>query len=62
MLFRFISNVKLYLEDYFRRNQSESSFAEDKRRTGWKLGQKRPDRVDTANFLTTIWHNLSWLG
>lgn len=62
MLFRFITNVKKYLEDYYQRNQSESCFAEDKKRTGWKLGQKRPDRIDTANFLTMIWHNLYWLG
>ena len=62
MLFRFVSDVKKYLEDYYRRNQSESCFAEDKRRTGWKLGQRRPDRIDTANMLTTLWHNLYWLG
>lgn len=62
MLSRFITDTKKYLENYYLRNQSESCFAEDKRRTGWKLGQKRPDRIDTANFLTTIWHNLSWLG
>jgi len=62
MLFRFVTDVKKYLEDYYRRNQSESCFAGDKKRTGWKLGQKRPDRIDTANFLTTIWHNLYWLG
>ena len=62
MLFRFVTNVKKYLEDYYRRNQSESCFAEDKKRTGWKLGQKRPDRVDTANMLTSLWHNLYWLG
>lgn len=59
-LFRFITDVKAYLEEYYRRNQSESCFAEDKRRTGWNLGQKRPDRINTANFLTTIWHNLYW--
>ena len=62
MLFRFVSEVKRYLEAYYQRNQSESCFAEDKKRTGWRLGQKRPDRVSTANFLTTIWHNLCWLG
>lgn len=62
MLFRFVSNVKKYLEDYYQRNQSESCFAEDKRRVGWRLGQKRPDRIDTANMLTTLWHNLYWLG
>lgn len=62
MLFRFVSDVKKYLEDYYRRNQSESCFAEDKKRTGWKLAQKRPDRVDTANILTLLWHNIYWLG
>ena len=62
MLFRFVTNIKTYLEDYYRRNQSESCFAEDKRRVGWRLGQKRPDRIDTANMLTSLWHNLYWLG
>jgi len=62
MLARFIENTKQYLEEYYQRNQSESCIAEDKKRTGWKLGQKRPDRIDTSNFLTTIWHNIYWLG
>jgi transposase len=62
MLFRFVSDVKRYLKEYYRRNQSESSFAEDKKRVGWRLGQKRPDRIDTANMLTSLWHNLYWLG
>lgn len=62
MLARFVENTKQYLEEYYMRNQSESSIAEDKKRIGWKLGQKRPDRIDTANFLTTIWHNIYWLG
>lgn len=62
MLFRFVTDVTTYLEEYYKRNQSESCFAEDKKRTGWKLGQKREDRIDTANMLTTLWHNLYWLG
>lgn len=62
MLFRFVTDVRKYLEEYYQRNQSESCFAEDKKRTGWRLGQKRPDRIDAANFLTTIWHNLHWFG
>lgn len=61
MLARFVDGTKQYLEQYFQRNQSESGIAEDKRRTGWQLGQKRPDRVDTANMLTLLWHNLYWL-
>src|SRR3989344_4788700 len=62
MLFRFVNGTMEYLGEYFQRNQSESGIAEDKKRTGWRLGQKRPDRVDTANMLTHIWHNLYWLG
>ena len=62
MLFRFVNGTTEYLEEYFQRNQSESGIAEDKKRTGWRLGQKRPDRVDTANMLTHVWHNLYWLG
>jgi transposase len=61
MLADFVDGTKQYLENYFQRNQSESGIAEDKRRTGWRLGQKRPDRVDTANMLTSLWHNLYWL-
>jgi len=26
------------------------------------VGQKREDRIDTADGLTTLWHNLYWLG
>ena len=62
MLHAFINNVYEYLKEYFQRNQSESTFSEDKRRTGWKINQKREDRILTANFLTTTWHNLFWLG
>ena len=62
MLSQFVDDTKKYLEDYYQRNQSESGIAEDKKRIGWKLGQKRLDRIDTANTLTTMWHNLYWLG
>lgn len=61
MLYDFVQDTKAFLREYFQRNQSESGIAEDKKRTGWKLGQKRPDRVDTANFLTGLWHNLYWI-
>jgi len=62
MLYRFVHDTKAFLKECFKRNQSESGFAEDKKRTGWRLGQKREDRVDTANVLTGLWHNLYWLG
>jgi len=61
MLHQFVQDTQGFLKEYFKRNQSESGFAEDKKRTGWRLGQKRPDRVNTANILTALWHNLYWL-
>jgi transposase len=61
MLKRFVEDTKGYLREYFKRNQSESGFSEDKRRFGWKIAQRREDRVDTAAFCTTLWHNLFWL-
>ena len=62
MLGRFSKNTKGYLKEYYKRNQSESGFSEDKKRIGWKLGQKKPDRINTANTITNLWHNLYWLG
>jgi len=62
MLHRFVNETKSYLEDYYQRNQTESGISEDKKRTGWKLGQKREDRLETANKLTHLWHNLYWYG
>ncbi len=59
---KFIEDTKAFLKEYYQRNQSESGFAEDKKRIGQRLGQKRDDRLDTANFLTMLWHNLYWLG
>jgi len=58
----FVNDTKGFLEEFFQRNQSESSFSEDKRRFGWTIPQKRPDRIETHNFCTCIWHNLLWLG
>jgi transposase len=62
MLHDFVLDPVAYLEDYFQRNQSESGFGEDKKRTGWKIMQKREERIDTAYFCTALWHNLFWYG
>ena len=61
MLHDFCRDPMTYLEEYFQRNQSESGFAEDKKRTGWRIMQIREERADTANFMTLLWHNLFWL-
>jgi len=62
MIYAFVEDTKAFLREYFQRNQSESGFSEDKKRTGWRFAQKREERIDTAYGLTTLWHNLFWVG
>lgn len=57
-LTEFVENTFEYLKEYYRRNNSESAFAVDKRLLGWKINQKRDDRIDTVCFCKTIWRNL----
>lgn len=54
----FTFNTMNYLEEYFKRNNSESGWASDKKMFGWKISQKRYDRMDKALFVRMIWHNL----
>jgi len=54
----FIEDTMNFLKEYYRRENSESGISKDKKMFGWKVGQKREDRVDKAMFATTIWHNL----
>lgn len=58
----FVKDTKGFLGEYFRRNQSESGFSEDKRRFGWKIPQKRTERIETNNFCSSLWHNVLWIG
>lgn len=57
-----ISYPFLFLGEYFRREHSESGFSADKRCDGWKIWQRRDDRIGTATMCKGIWHNLLWLG
>ena len=54
----FIDDTMNFLKEYYQRENSESGIARDKKMFGWKVGQKREDRVDKAIFATMIWHNL----
>jgi len=54
----FLLNTTEYLEEYFKRNNSESEWASDKKMFGWKISQKRYDRMDRALFVRMVWHNL----
>lgn len=54
----FVKETTKYLEEYFKRNNSESNFGADKKMFGWNVRQKRDDRINTALFCRAIWHNL----
>lgn len=54
----FVHNTLPYLGQYYLRNNSESGFSADKRWFGWKIEQKREDRIETAITCTNLWHNL----
>jgi len=61
MLTEFCKDTINYLKEYFKRNQSESGFSEDKRRFGWRIPQKIEERIDAAYFSIFTWHNLLWI-
>lgn len=54
----FVEDTMKYLEEYFKRNNSESGWSADKKMFGWRVKQKRDDRINTALFCRAIWHNL----
>lgn len=51
-----------HLAEYYKRNNSESGFSVDKRTSGWKVWQKREDRIDTALMCKGVWHDLLLIG
>jgi transposase len=62
MLRDFMMYPFLFLKEYFRREHSESGFSADKRCDGWKIWQRRDDRIETATMCKGIWHNLLRIG
>jgi len=60
MLRRMIEDPYGFLSEYYKRNNSESGFASDKIRNGWKVWQKREDRIKTSLICKAVWHNLMW--
>ena len=59
---RMMEDPLLYLIEYFKRENSESGFSVDKRAFGWKIWQKRNDRIDTAIGCIAALHNLFRMG
>ena len=62
ILVRFIEDIFSYLSEYYQRNNSESGFSVDKRMCGWKVWQKREERIDTCLLCKGIWHNMMLIG
>lgn len=58
LLNELIEDTMNFLKEYYQRENSESGIAKDKKMFGWKVGQKRPDRINRAINATTVWHNL----
>lgn len=58
----YVNDPIAHLHEYYLRNHSESNFSADKRSNGWKVGQKRDDRIETSLLCRGLWHNLLLLG
>jgi len=54
----YVNNTIAYLEQYYKRENSESGFSQDKRWFGWKVEQRREDRIEMAITCSNVWHNL----
>ena len=54
----YVSNTLAYLEQYYKRENSESGFSQDKKWFGWKVEQRREDRIETAITCSNVLHNL----
>ena len=56
-----VQNTMNYLEEYYKRENSEAGFSADKRMLGWGIAQRREDRIDKTLFTIGLWHNLFYL-
>ncbi len=61
-MFEFVQRPLSYLGQYYQREASENGWSVDKRRFGWDISQRRDDRIDQADFCTTVLHNLFQMG
>ena len=46
----FVINTMNYLQEYYKRENSEAGFSADKRMFGWGIAQMREDMIDGALF------------
>ena len=53
----FDENTMPYLNQYYKRRNSESGFAADKKMIRWNVAQRMNGRIDNALFCTVACHN-----
>ena len=51
-----------FLKEYYKRENSESGFAADKKSNGYEVSQRRDDRIRTSLLCKGLWHNLLLVG
>ena len=51
-----------FLREYYKRENSESGFAADKKSNGYEVPQRRDDRIRTSLMCKGLWHNLLLVG
>lgn len=59
---KMIKDPLSYLIEYYKRENSESGFSVDKRMFGWRIWQKRDERIDSAICCIALLHNLFRIG
>jgi transposase len=59
---RMMRNPTDYVRQYYKRELSESGFSADKRTLGWRIWQRRDERIDTTISCFATLHNILRIG
>ncbi len=57
----FVQNTINYLQEYYKRENSEAGFSADKMMFGWSIAQRRENMIESTLFCISLWHNLFYL-
>ncbi|QRF76185.1 Transposase [Thermoplasmatales archaeon] len=59
----FMDSINSLIEEYREKfsTPTVTDWKEYKRATGWKIFQRRGDRIETSIFIKGLWHNLMFM-
>ncbi|MCH4816757.1 MAG: hypothetical protein QXY87_13560 [Saccharolobus sp.] len=60
MILRFMRNPLEYLEEYFKREKTESLISWIKRRSSWVINKVREERIHLTLLARVVIHDLYW--